>query len=87
MVAKKITEEELFKLKEIETTYYKTIIELGKFTHEKELTDRKIKHLDAEISLCIHDLDTLSEQERDLKEKLKKKYGDVIVDALTGEIS
>lgn len=87
MVIKKITSEELAKLKEIQDTYYKTLVDIGKFEYEKRLILDRVRHLESEIELCFSDLGTLQEQEQELKEKLQKKYGVVSIDTITGEIS
>lgn len=87
MVAKKITSEELEQLKEISDQYYKTLVDIGKFEYEKKLLEDRLKHLNSETQLCFSDLQTLSEQEQELKGKLHKKYGMVSIDMITGEIS
>lgn len=87
VIHKQVTEEELSQLKEVQTKYYETLVEIGKFEYEKRLMDIRSKHLERELELCFSDLETMTKHEQELKEKLQKKYGFVTIDTVTGEIS
>lgn len=87
VVKTKITEDELARLKEIQGKYYEVLIEIGKFEYEKKSLNLRLEHIRREIDLCFSDLETMTKQEQELKEKLQKKYGLVSIDTITGEIS
>ena len=77
---KTVTPEELEELKAVRNEIDNQIITLGQIQYQRSLLDFQ------EERLKLYIIET-KEKERDVTDKLTKKYGNVVVDIETGTIS
>lgn len=84
---KKLTAEEIAKIKELQSQYNKFVFELGSMeTQLAELAHYK-KTLDDEKSNILDDIKTLGTKEKELLSTLQEKYGTGSINIETGEIT
>jgi len=84
---KKLTQEELAQIQEMQTQYNKFVFELGSFEAQIQgILQQKIL-LEKEKDGIISDIKTLGEKERELVKVLQEKYGAGNIDPQTGEIT
>ena len=84
---KKLNEEEIIQIKEMQAQYNKFVFELGSI--EAQLADMAAHRItmETEKSNVINDLKTLSTKERELLSTLQEKYGVGNINIETGEIT
>jgi len=84
---KKLTEEEISQIKEMQTQYNKFVFELGSV--EAQLADMAAHKttMETEKSTIIGDLKSLNTRERELLTSLQEKYGVGNINIETGEIT
>ena len=84
---KKLTEEEIAQIKEMQTQYNKFVFELGSI--EAQLADMKAhkEFMDSEKANTLSDIKSLTEKEKALLATLQEKYGDGNINIETGEIT
>jgi len=85
--AKKLTEEEITQIKEMQTQYNKFVFELGSV--EAQLSDMASHRItmETEKSSIIGDLKSLNVREKELLTTLQEKYGVGNINIETGEIT
>jgi hypothetical protein len=84
---KKLTEEEIVKIKELQTQYNKFVFELGSMeTQIAEVAYHK-QTLEEEKANILEDIKTLGTKERELLSTLQEKYGNGNINIETGEIT
>jgi hypothetical protein len=84
---KKLTEEEIAQIKEMQTQYNKFIFELGSI--EAQLADiiTQKEFMDSEKANTLNDIKTLTTKEKELLSNLQEKYGVGNINIETGEIT
>ena len=84
---KKLTEEEITQIKEMQTQYNKFVFELGSV--EAQLSDMASHRItmETEKSSIIGDLKSLNVREKELLTTLQEKYGVGNINIETGEIT
>jgi chromosome segregation ATPase len=84
---KKLTEEEIAKIKELQSQYNRFVFELGSMeTQLAEVAYHKAT-LEEEKSNILEDIKTLGTKERELLATLQEKYGNGNINIETGEIT
>ena len=84
---KKLTEEEITKIKEMQTQYNKTVFDLGNVEAQlNEIATHRI-NMETEKSGILSDLNTLLKHEKELLTSLQEKYGVGNINIETGEIT
>jgi hypothetical protein len=84
---KKLTEEEITQIKEMQTQYNKFVFELGSIEAQlAEVANHKIT-MESEKSGILSDLNTLIKREKELLATLQEKYGVGNINIETGEIT
>jgi hypothetical protein len=84
---KKLTQEELAQIQEMQTQYNKFVFELGSFEAQIQGILQQKALLEKEKDGIISDIKTLGEKERELVKVLQEKYGAGNIDPQTGEIT
>jgi hypothetical protein len=85
--AKKLNEEEIEQIKELQTQYNKFVFELGSIEAQlAEMANHKI-FMDSEKSNILGDIKTLTVKEKELLASLQEKYGVGNINIETGEIT
>ena len=84
---KKLTEEELQQIKEMQSTYNKFVFELGSI--EAQIQNLLSAKASAEIEKnnILEDIKKLGEREKELVTTLQEKYGNGNINIETGEIT
>jgi chromosome segregation ATPase len=84
---KKLTEEEIAQIKEMQTQYNKFVFELGSV--EAQLADMAAQKefMDSEKANTLNDIKTLTTKEKELLSNLQEKYGVGNINIETGEIT
>ena len=84
---KKLTEEEISNIKEMQQQYNKFIFELGSI--EAQLNDivAQKEFMDSEKANVLGDIKTLTAKEKELLGSLQEKYGVGNINIETGEIT
>ena len=84
---KKLTEEEIAQIKEMQTQYNKFVFELGSI--EAQLADiiTQKEFMDSEKTNVLGDIKTLTAKEKELLNILQEKYGVGNINMETGEIT
>lgn len=80
MEEKKLTEEELKLVKDLQINYNKILLEIG----SNEVQQNDLKRIKGEL---LGKMDQLNIQEKDLVKNLQKKYGEGNIDIDTGVIT
>ena len=84
---KKLTQEELAQIQEMQTQYNKFVFELGSFEAQlNEIAAHRIK-VESEKSGVLNDLRSLTTREKELLTTLQEKYGVGNINIETGEIT
>ena len=84
---KKLNEEEIAQIKELQTQYNKFVFELGSIEAQlAEMANHKI-FMESEKSNVLGDIKTLTAKEKELLASLQEKYGVGNINIETGEIS
>jgi len=85
--AKKLNEEEIAQIKELQTQYNKFVFELGSIEAQlAEMANHKI-FMETEKSNVLGDIKTLTAKEKELLASLQEKYGVGNINIETGEIT
>ena len=85
--AKKLNEEEIEQIKELQTQYNKFVFELGSIEAQLvEMANHKT-FMDSEKSNILGDIKTLTVKEKELLASLQEKYGVGNINIETGEIT
>jgi chromosome segregation ATPase len=84
---KKLTEEEITQIKELQQQYNKFVFELGSI--EAQLADmaNQKEFMDTEKVNVLSDIKTLTAKEKELLTSLQEKYGVGNINIETGEIT
>jgi hypothetical protein len=84
---KKLTEEEIAQIKEMQSQYNKFVFELGSM--EAQLAEVKFHqtNIETEKSNILSDIKKLGEREKELLTTLQEKYGVGNINIETGEIT
>jgi chromosome segregation ATPase len=84
---KKLTEEEITQIKELQQQYNKFVFELGSI--EAQLADmaNQKEFMDTEKVNVLSDIKTLTAKEKELLASLQEKYGVGNINIETGEIT
>ena len=84
---KKLTEEEIVKIKEMQSQYNKFVFELGSIEAQlAEMATHKA-FMDSEKSNVLNDIKKLTEREKELLTSLQEKYGTGNINIETGEVT
>jgi len=84
---KKLTEEEIVKIKEMQQQYNKFVFELGSIEAQlSEMANHK-NIIEAEKANVLNDIKSLTTREKDLLTSLQEKYGVGNINIETGEIT
>ena len=85
--AKKLNEEEIAQIKELQTQYNKFVFELGSIEAQlAEMANHKV-FMETEKSNVLGDIKTLTAKEKELLASLQEKYGVGNINIETGEIT
>jgi hypothetical protein len=84
---KKLTEEEITQIREMQTQYNKFVFELGSFEAQlAEIATHRIT-LETEKNNVLNDIKSLTIREKELLTSLQEKYGVGNINIETGEIT
>ena len=84
---KKLNEEEIAQIKELQTQYNKFVFELGSIEAQlSEMANHKV-FMESEKSNVLGDIKTLTAKEKELLTSLQEKYGVGNINIETGEIT
>ena len=83
---KQLSPEEVKSIKDLQTKYNKTILELGSIESQIISLKKQLKVFEEEKSNIVNDLDKISEIEKELINALQEKYGTGNINIETGEI-
>lgn len=83
---KQLSPEEVKSIKDLQTKYNKTILELGSIESQIISLKKQLKIFEEEKSNIVNDLDKISEVEKELIDALQEKYGTGNINIETGEI-
>ena len=83
---KKLTQDELKQLTELQNGYSKIYFEIGQLEIEKRLLEEKIQSLKTSQEYLFSDIKKIQENEVLLATDLNNKYGRGTIDINTGEI-
>ena len=84
---KKLTEEEITQIKEMQTQYNKFVFELGSIEAQlSEMANHKV-FMESEKANVLSDIKTLTTKEKELLSTLQEKYGTGNINIETGEIT
>ena len=85
--AKKLTEEEITQIKELQTQYNKFVFDLVSIEAQlAEMANQKA-FMDSEKANVLSDIKTLTTKEKELLTSLQEKYGVGNINIETGEIT
>ena len=84
---KKLTEEEITQIKEMQQQYNKFVFELGSMEAQLAEVNTHAKTLETEKSNILSDIKKLGERERELLNTLQEKYGVGNINIETGEVT
>ena len=84
---KKLTEEELQQIKDMQQQYNKFVFELGSIEAQLQNNIANKVLIETEKTNVLSDLKTLGDRERELINGLQAKYGVGNIDIETGEIT
>ena len=84
---KKLNEEEIAQIKEMQTQYNKFVFELGSFEAQlADIASHKVL-IEEEKNNVLSDIKTLTTKEKELLTSLQEKYGVGNINIETGEIT
>ena len=84
---KKLTQEELEKIKELQSKFQNSMTELGAMEYDFNELHKAIKQLSEKKEELISYISVLREKEMEFSKELSEKYGQGIIDINTGEIN
>jgi chromosome segregation ATPase len=84
---KKLTQEELQTIQEMQTQYNKFVFELGSVEAQIQSVKNQRSLLEQDKEGILNDIKTLGEKERELINTLQEKYGSGSINPQTGEIT
>lgn len=84
---KKLTQEEIDSIKQLQSQYNKNIFELGSAEAQLQLLTAQIKIIEAEKNNILSDLNKIGDKEKELVDSLQEKYGAGNIDLENGEIT
>lgn len=84
---KKLTQEELQQIQELQAQYNKFVFELGSVEAQLQGLAKTKSLLETEKDNIVSDINKLGERERELVNTLQEKYGTGNIDPQTGEIT
>ena len=85
--AKKLTEEEITQIKELQQQYNKFVFELGSIEAQLADINNNKTIMETEKSNVLGDIKTLTVKEKELLSTLQEKYGMGNINIETGEIT
>jgi hypothetical protein len=85
--AKKLTEEEIAQIKELQQQYNKFVFELGSIEAQLADINNNKTIMETEKSNVLGDIKTLTIKEKELLSTLQEKYGMGNINIETGEIT
>ena len=84
---KKLTDEEIAQIKEMQQQYNKFVFELGSMETQLAEVNNHAETLKTEKSNILEDIKKLGERERELLSTLQEKYGVGNINIETGEVT
>jgi len=84
---KKLNEEEIAQIKELQTQYNKFVFELGNVEAQLQGLAKTKSLLETEKDNIVSDINKLGEREKELVTTLQEKYGTGNINPQTGEIT
>ena len=84
---RKVTQEELTQVKELQEAYLKVTYDLGQLSVEKLDLESKLTKTQELFNDTANHLSVLRNKEKELSESLQEKYGSTTIDLETGVIS
>jgi oligoribonuclease NrnB/cAMP/cGMP phosphodiesterase (DHH superfamily) len=82
-----LTQEELQSIKDIQSKYNQTILEIGAAEAQSIVFQENIEKLTEAKKGLVSDLKTIEQKESELVKSLQEKYGNGNIDVNTGEIT
>jgi oligoribonuclease NrnB/cAMP/cGMP phosphodiesterase (DHH superfamily) len=82
-----LTPEELVSIKELQTRYNQTILEIGAAEAQLIIFQENIEKLTEAKKGLVSDLKTIEQKESELVKSLQEKYGQGSINIETGEIT
>jgi oligoribonuclease NrnB/cAMP/cGMP phosphodiesterase (DHH superfamily) len=83
----KLTQEEIQQIKELQTRYNQTILEIGAAEAQLIIFQENIEKLTEAKKGLVSDLKTIEQKESELVKTLQEKYGQGSINIETGEIT
>jgi oligoribonuclease NrnB/cAMP/cGMP phosphodiesterase (DHH superfamily) len=83
----KLTQEEIQQIKELQTRYNQTILEIGAAEAQLIVFQENIEKLTEAKKGLVSDLKTIEQKESELVKSLQEKYGQGNINIETGEIT
>ena len=83
----KLTQEEIQQIKELQTRYNQTILEIGAAEAQLIIFQENIEKLTEAKKGLVSDLKTIEQKESELVKSLQEKYGQGSINIETGEIT
>ena len=84
---KKLTEEEIKQIKEMQAKYNQFVFELGSIEVQLQNVNTTKSAIETEKNNIVEDIKKLGEREKELVKTLQEKYGNGNINIETGEIS
>ena len=84
---KKLTQEEIDSIKELQTQYNKTVFEVGSIESQIMAFQKQIRLWEDEKLKIFSEMDKINEKEKILVDSLQTKYGAGNIDIEKGEIT
>jgi oligoribonuclease NrnB/cAMP/cGMP phosphodiesterase (DHH superfamily) len=84
---KKLTQEEINNIKDLQKQYNSNIFELGSAEAQLQLLTAQIKSIETEKNNILSDLNKIGDKEKALVDLLQEKYGTGNIDLENGTIS
>ena len=84
---KKLTEEEIKQIKEMQAQYNQFVFELGSIEVQLQNVNATKSAAETEKNSIVEDIKKLGEREKELVDLLKNKYGEGSINIETGEIT
>ncbi len=81
-----LTQEELQSIKDLQSKYNQTILEIGAAEAQSIVFQENIEKLTEAKKGLVSDLKTIEQKESELVKSLQEKYGNGNIDVNTGEI-
>lgn len=84
---KKLTEEEIKQIKDLQAQYNQFVFELGNIEVQLQNVNATKSAIETEKNSIVEDIKKLGEREKELVTTLQEKYGQGSIDIETGEIT